>query len=64
MWPNPQETAGLVTFTKDILKETFVKKFVTNVWQGSKHASVDYWHFKDVLSGLVIYLSYCYYIFV
>ena len=24
MWPNPQETADLVTFTEEILKENFI----------------------------------------
>ena len=30
MWPNPQETANLVTFTKEIFKEKL--HFLCSVW--------------------------------
>ena len=35
MWPNPQETADLVTFIEEILRKTLF--FVQCIWQDPKH---------------------------
>ena len=49
MWPNPQETADLVTFTEEILNGKFnflcsgfwlfLRIFITDVWKSPEYAS-------------------------
>ena len=42
MWPNPQKTADLVTFTEEIFNEKLhflCSGSVTNIWKGPKYAS-------------------------
>ena len=64
MWPNPQETADLNTFTEESLMENFTfcavlqKSSTMDIWHGTKYVSVNTlqgitkWHGKNFGSSI------------